>query len=407
VTAPRDSAVEQQMTHLDYVLGMLWVRGTVDLTAHPQLMIRISVRDVEPWQIEVLNSLQSGEIKEATVILSDPSVAAYANPPHNLTYAQVDNYLDTLKQLAVPIVKKIGAGWQRRKAGRFDTFLKEKIHDRNNYLQVQNQIQILTTQLQAELGAVSGPGSSGPFHIANSVVTIPLAPAIMKQITTSYSIPTTGPSVDLAFEMTEIPPNISNGRKKDQWDFLQGIADVCGTLEGVTVRGVDARVKFDLLTNSRNLSKYRASVEKVCNLCHFIQFCLRIPLQATNLSKSNNARPHKPKIWVGDFVYYGYDPGQWPLWRIKTHYQQRLLQAAQRYTAHKSDFHPTKKDVDGTLSYVQGTRPTYPSYCLNINYCAYLRTELNKIPTLPGTDFVTPLKKKLARDLKAEGAVLP
>ncbi len=344
---------------------------------------------------------------DATTILSDPSVAAFASPPHNLTAAQVDRYLDTLTRLKTPIVRKVGTKCQIRKGGRFAAFLKEKNHDRTNFLQVQNQIQNLTTQLQGQFGAVSGPGITGPFHIANSVIAIPLAPAIMKHITNTYSIPTTGTKVDLAFEMTNIPPYISNGQKPDQWDFLQGIADVCGTLEGKTPRGIDARIKFDILNNIQNLSMWRASIEKVCNLCHFIQFQLAIPLQGTNISKSNNARPHKPKIWVGDFGYSGYAPGQWPLWRIKTQYQQRLLIAAGKYTARKSAMHPSQKDVNGTMSYLQGKRPTYPSYCLNLNYCTYLQTALNKVPTLPGTSLVAALKKKLTKDLKTEKAVLP
>jgi hypothetical protein len=384
---------------------MLWARGKVQLTGQPALLLQIGIRDVAPWQIEVLKTVRTGA-KDVAGIVAHPSVAAYCSPPQNLASAQVERYLNSLTKLNIPIVKKTRAGWHRT-GTRFDDFLREKEHDRDNYLQVRNQIQNLAVELQAQFGAAYGPGQEGPFHIARSALRIPLAPAIMNTITGAYSIPTSGSSVNLPFEMPQVPLSITNGQKQSQWDFLQGVADACGTLEGNTPRGVDARVKFDLLNNIQNLSVYRTTVEKVCGFCHFVQFNLGIPVQGTNVSKSNNARPHKPKIWVGDLRYSGFDPQQWPLWRIKVHYNQRLLSADRDYSARRSDFHPSQRDIAASLSYVRGHRQTYPSYCLNVNYCSRLQAELRKVPTLPGTDFVEALKRKLARDLRREGVVLP
>lgn len=361
---------------------------------------------MEPWHIDVLNCLRNGRPKQATDILAGPSVAAYTGPPHHLDAAQIERYLNGLRRLTVPIVRRSGPRW-RRTGGRFDEFLAEKIYDRNNALQVQNQIQGLMTNLRTQFRATSGLGQPGPFNIARSVVDIPLAPGIMRQFLTWYDLPTTGTSVELAFEKTDIPARIWSAPSGDQWDFLQGIADVCGTLEGRTFRGTDARVKFDLRTNIQNMSAYRSTVEKVCKFCHFIQFRLHIPIEATNISRSNNPRPHKPKIWIGDFRHAGYNLRQRPLWRIKTHYQQRLLQALGSYTAPPSSLCPDANDIQDIMNYVNRQRPTYPSICLDVNHCQYLQNQLNRVQVLPGTSFIAALTQRLARDLRHQGAVMP
>jgi hypothetical protein len=204
-------------------------------------------------------------------------------------------------------------------------------------------------------------------------------PYLIGRLISEYDLPTGPGRIDMYWRMPSIPSKIAQGNNEEKSDFLRGIADVCGTLEGITPRGHDARIKFDIRNNVADESRYKSTVLKTVNFCNFLQEKMGIPIAGNYISLRSNARPHKLKIWIRDLA----DNFEMPLWRMKTHYQQRFNVALSKLKMPKSKFccspnDKTSNSIRGLQKWLQKNREIEPSLTRCINYCPRLQSALNR-----------------------------
>ena len=363
------------MARMDYLVGMLWARGFLKIVDTPYMKIEIGIRDVSPWQIDILRVLKEGEFT------SDELVEYPTISPYQVTSAEIDGFLNSKIRLKVPIVKKTDEEkWRAINVERFNDFLEEKKHDRENFQRCRGQIEDLGERLREDFRDIDPSRGHLDFNIRTSSFQIRMDPYLMEKLVSEYSLPRGPGELEMYWRMSSIPMKISEGEKEDQSDFLRGVADVCGTLEGDTPRGRDARIKFDIKNNVVDEDKYRATVQKSVNLCNFLQEKMKIPVQGNYISLRSNARPHKLKIWIRDLA----DNFEIPLWVMKTHYQQRFNIAMSRILMPKSDFCCSLDDtgpnsIQGLQRWLQERRQKEPSLVRCIRYCPTLQTNLTHV----------------------------
>jgi hypothetical protein len=205
-------------------------------------------------------------------------------------------------------------------------------------------------------------------------------PYLMEKLVSDYNLPRGPDELEMYWRMPSIPLKISEGNNEEKNDFIRGVADVCGTLEGNTPRGRDARIKFDIKNNVTNEDRYQSTVRKSVNLCNFFQENLGIPIAGNYISLRSNRRPHKLKIWIRDLT----DKFEMPLWNMKIHYQQRLNLAISRTTMPKSKFCCSIDDngtnsIKGLQRWLRGQREKEPSLVYCFRYCSKLQSTITQL----------------------------
>jgi len=360
------------MASMDYLMGMLWPRGTLRVVDDPYVKIEIGIRDIAQWQIDVLEVLKQGAFSSEELVNS-PTVS-----PYHLTTATIEQLLTSKTRLRIPIVKKIKDGkWKVVNSERFVDFLSEKRHDKENFLRCREQIAEMGKTLGYDFRDVTPSYGQSDFNIRTSSFEVKMDPYLMEKLVSEYNLPRGPGELEMYWRMPSIPLKILEGNSEDQGDFLRGMADVCGTLEGNTPRGRDARIKFDIKNNVVDESKYQATVKKTVNLCNFLQEEMGIPVQGNYVSLRSNPRPHKLKIWIRDLT----ENFESPLWKMKIHYQQRLNVAVSRIKMSSSSFCCTTSDtgpnsIQGLQKWLKGRRNKEPSLVRCIRYCPKLQSEL-------------------------------
>ncbi|MFX1539071.1 MAG: hypothetical protein ACFFDI_33245 [Promethearchaeota archaeon] len=363
------------MPIMDYLIGMLWARGSLKVIDSPYISIEIGIRDISRWQIDVLEALKEGEFTSGE--LADyPTIS-----PHNLVPIAIETFLVSKTKLKTPVVDKNETGkWRIINATRFADFLKEKKRDKENFLRCREQISELERQLNREFRDISQSVGCLDFNIRTSSFRIQIDPYLMEKLVSDYNLPRGPDDSEMYWRMPSIPLKISKGSNEEKTDFIRGVADVCGTLEGNTPRGRDARIKFDIKNNVTNEDRYKATVRKSVNLCNFFQENLGIPIAGNYISLRSNPRPHKLKIWIGDLT----EKFEMPLWNMKIHYQQRLNLAISRTTMPKSKFCCSIDDnstnsIKGLQRWLRGQRKKEPSLVYCIRYCSKLQSTINQL----------------------------
>lgn len=340
----------------------------------PHMWIEIGIRDISQWQIDILEVLKEGEFTSEELV-EYPTIS-----PYSLTSAEIDKFLDSKTKLKIQIVRKTDEGkWRIINIERFNEFLEEKKHDKRNFLRCRGQIEELEKRLDKDFRDIIPSYGRLDFNIRTSSFKIRMDPYLMERLVSEYNLPRGPGELEMYWRMISIPMKISEGDRKDQSDFLRGVADVCGTLEGNTPRGRDARIKFDIKNNVIDENKYQATVQKTVNLCNFLQEKMEIPIQGNYISLRSNPRPHKLKIWIRDLA----DNFEMPLWRMKTHYQQRFNIAISRTSMPKSKFCCSLDDtgpnsIQGIQRWLQDRREKDPSLVRCIRYCPRLQSQLSR-----------------------------
>lgn len=377
------------MAIMDYLIGMLWARGSLKVINTPYVGIEIGIRDISQWQIDILGVLRKGEFTSEELV-EYPTIS-----PYSLASAEIEKFLSSKTKLKIPIVKRTGKGkWRVTNIERFNEFLEEKEHDKSNFLRCRGQIEELEKRLGREFRDIAPSYGQLDFNIRTSSFKIRMDPYLMEKLVSEYNLPRGPGELEMYWRMSSIPRKISEGGRGDQSDFLRGVADVCGTLEGNTPRGRDARIKFDIKNNVRDENKYQATVQKTVNLCNFLQEKMEIPIQGNYISLRSNARPHKLKIWIRDLA----DNFEMPLWRMKTHYQQRFNVARSRTSMPKSKFCCSSDDtgpnsIQGIQRWLQERRKKDPSLVRCIRYCPILQSQLTRVSLVGLEDLIAHISR--------------
>lgn len=363
------------MTRMDYIIGMLWARGSLKVINTPYMKIEIGIRDVSQWQIDILKVLKEGKFTSEELV-KHPTIS-----PYSVTSVEIEKFLNSKTRLKIPIVEKTKREkWKASDIERFNKFLEEKEHDKRNFQRCRGQIEEMEKRLRGDFREIYPSSGRLDFNIRTSSFQIRMDPYLMEQLVSEYNLPRGPGELELYWRMSSIPKKISEGNRRDPNDFLRGVADVCGTLEGNTPRGRDARIKFDIKNNVTDEDKYQATVRKSVNLCNFLQEKMGIPVQGNYVSLRSNARPHKLKIWIRDLA----DNSEMPLWRMKIHYQQRFNMAMSRTSMPKSKFCCSLDDtgpnsIQGIQRWLQGLRKKEPSIVRCIRYCPKLQSQLKRV----------------------------
>lgn len=388
------------MGKMDYLIGMLWARGYLNIE-EPSMTIEIGIRDVSQWQIDLLRVLKTGE-RSSEELLAHPRISVYRDVS-GLTSETISNFLRQKTQLKIPIVRKQNEKWKIIDVDRFDQFLAQKEYDKENFKTCSEQIRQLQQRLRRDFRVIRPAYGRIEFNIRTHDFQIGMDPILMERLVSDYNLPRGPGEQEMYWRMSSVPTKILHGNKEEMSDFLRGVADVCGSLEGNTPRGRDARIKFDLLNNIVDENKYRATVQKSVNLCNFIQDQLEIPVQGNYISLRNNPRPHKLKIWIKDLE----TKFQRPLWYMKIHYQQRLNEALSRLSMPFGRYCPSavgSNSTEGLRRYLHERRETPPSMVRCLRYCTRLQNKLLEESLMGLRDLISSISREFERK---EGVKLP
>ncbi len=386
---------------MDYLVGMLWARGTLKVVNSPYMLIEIGIRDIPRWQIDILEALKEDEFT-AEELAENPSIR-----PHGLVPIVIEKFLVAKTKLKTPIVGKNEKGkWKPLNTNRFNDFLDEKKYDKQNFMRVQEQISDLKNKLEQEFRNISQSHGQLDFHIRTSSFKIQFDPYLMEKMVSEYNLPKGPDDLEAYWRMPSVPLKILEGNQADKEDFIRGVADVCGTLEGNTPRGRDARIKFDIKNNVVNEDRYQATVRKAVNLCNFFQENLGIPIAGNYISLRSNPRPHKLKIWIGDLA----GKFEMPLWKMKIHYQQRLNRAISKINMPQSQFCCSLDDtgpnsIKGLQKWLKGKRAKEPSLIYCVRYCQKLQSTLTQL--VLDNDLEKTILKISKKFRKARGEDIP
>ncbi len=369
---------------MEYLVGLLWSRGQVKVSSGSKvptsLIVNINVRANDLWKIDVLNILKNEKSVNSNNIIIDPILNTYVSSSTNpLSVKKLNTYLSGLSGNKDGGLSKDSSGqWVIKDETSFDNYCQNIQYDINNFNTCINQAtNILETIIKKHFRtikfSIEQPQS---FNIRSIRQNIEIDPIVQEYLIKEYELPIGAGigTIDVYEDWTTIPKKIVNGSYDEKINFIRGVADAIGTLEGETPRGIDCRIKFDIKQVANNLDKIKCT-----NLCHFIQDNLKIPIQTVYLRDPTDSRPHLVKIWAEDLRKIN------PFWLVKQHYQQRLDHVLGSKKSKPGIFcpEPNKDNIKKIPNFISspGEYKTIPSPLRCYNYCKYIQKycENNKI----------------------------
>lgn len=367
---------------MDYLIGLLWSRGQLYISSSAQIpsrmILNINARFPAPWMLDVSDIIRTrGPISIAN-ICNDPTLTTYVKAPVDpLTKTRIRTYLQRVHGHGVvpsKISKNAKGEWEVTNLTAFNKYVNDLRRDIVNFNLCLSQAQQILTKIVGSYfrNYTVKTNPRGTFNIKCIQLITDLDPYALRTLIANYSLPVGAQTglVNVYEDLTDVPLVIQNGKYSQRIEFLRGVADAIGTLEGRTPRGRDARIKFDIIQVAGNLGKVKS-----VNLCHFVQDKLNIPIQMLYIRTPDDSRPHLIKIWAEDLRSHI------PLWVIKRHYQQRLDRVLRSPKA-TGTFCPNllKRNIRPIVPFIRN-----PSRYRNIpaplrcyNYCDKIRTYCNQ-----------------------------
>lgn len=260
-------------------MGMLWVRGKIDYQNY-SIIITQRIRQVMLWKVEALKALEEiftrkNDFVTLNEIMQHPTVKSFYELTPKIVYDFINAYIKRKIGLVSKRILEFESdkkAWKIIDMDSFKATLNELEKDRYYYTVFHEYI---INNFERYLKTISKYEHTYTLDQNNEIhyFSLTFSPYFFNRLIEEYGLPKGAGEVLVERTTTKIPEKIRNGSEEEKMNFLRGVMEVASSLEGnIPNQTRNSRLKITLLpTGDPNTEERLIGVERLCNLCNFIQ----------------------------------------------------------------------------------------------------------------------------------------
>ena len=375
---------------MEYLIGMLWVRGKIDYQNY-SIIITQRIRQVMLWKVEILKALeeiftQKNDFATLNEIMQHPTVKSFYELTPNIIYGFINAYIERKIGLVSKKILEFKSdikAWKIIDMDSFKATLNELKKDRYYYTIFHEYI---INNFERYLKTISKYEHTYTLDQNNEIhyFSLNFSPYFFNKLIEEYGLPKGAGEVLVERTITKIPDKIKNGSEEEKLSFLRGVMEVASSLEGnIPNQRRNIRLKITLLpTGDPNTEERLIGVERLCNLCNFIQdLGIKVSFSTIRLPSGSlgGMRDNFIKIYLRNI--YKKAEGLWNIKRFNQIEFNKTISSMSASELEEDEFGcpKTKKtEVSVIISYLRDPKKIIPSSLRCYWFCPRLRVELKE-----------------------------